>query len=81
MQRSTSSRYRSLFCPSESLVMKFVWTFSQVVELVMLFSCLSAAGPRSKEENSAFFLKVTFASSPASPGASPRAKLNFRSIS
>ena len=39
----------------------------------------SAVGPRSKEENSAFLLKVKLTSSPASAGSSPRAKLIFRS--
>ena len=61
--------------------MKFVLTFSQVVALVILFPYHSAAGPRSKEEKSAFFLNVYFASSPASADASPRAELTFRSIS
>ena len=79
-QCSTSILYRNLFRPSENLVMRFVRTFFQVLALAILFSYHSAAAPRSKKENSAFFLKVYFASSPASPGASPRAKLIFRSI-
>ena len=78
---SPSPLIQCSFPPSENLLIKFVRTFSQVVALVMLFLYHSVAGPRTKEENSAFFLKVQFASSPASPGAPPRANLIFRLIS
>ena len=70
-----------LFRQSEKLAMKFVQTFTQLVALVMLFSYQSAAGPRSKKENSAFFLKVYFASSPAFPSVSPSANMIFHSFS
>ena len=70
-----------VFFPSENLVTKFVRTFSQVIALAMLFSYHLAAGPRSKEDNSTFFLKAFFASSSGSRGVSPMAKLIYRSIS
>ena len=55
---STFFLYRNLFRPFQNQFMKSVLTLSHLVAFVNLFTYHSAAGAPSKEEESAFFLKV-----------------------